>query len=39
MQGRGASEPVAATRICRGTDADFGSLTRLYLRDLQRMVP
>ena len=36
MQGRGASEPVAATRICRGTDVDFGSLTRLYLQDLQR---
>ena len=39
MQGRGASEPVAATRISRGTDVDFGSLTRLYLQDLQRSVP
>ena len=36
MQGRGASEPVAATRLSRGTDVDFGSLTRLYLQDLQR---
>ena len=36
MQGRAATQPVAATRIGRGTDVDFGSLTRAYLEPLER---
>ncbi len=35
MAGRKGHEPVAATRINRGTDVDFGSLTRAYLAPLQ----
>jgi len=35
MAGRKGDEPVAATRIGRGTDVDFGSLTRAYLAPLQ----
>ncbi len=31
MEGRHTSEKVAATRIERGTDIDFGALTRAYL--------
>ena len=35
MAGRQGREPVAATRIGRGTDVDFGTLTRAYLAPLQ----
>ncbi len=35
MAGRQGREPVAATRIGRGTDVDFGTLTRAYLATLQ----
>ena len=35
MAGRQGQEPVAATRISRGTDVDFGTLTRAYLAPLQ----
>ena len=35
MAGRQAKEGVAATRINRGTDVDFGTLTRAYLAPLQ----
>ena len=36
MQGRSTDQPMAATRIGRGTDVDFGSLTRAYLEPLER---
>ena len=36
MAGRDLKQPVAATRISRGTDVDFGALTRAYLLPLQR---
>lgn len=32
MDGRGAGEPIAATRITDGTDVDFGALTRSLAR-------
>jgi malate dehydrogenase (quinone) len=32
MEGRDPAQPVAATRSTAGTDVDFGSLTRLLLR-------
>ena len=35
MEGRDPQQPVAATRIERGTDVDFGALTRAYLLPLQ----
>ncbi len=35
MDGRDASEPVAATRADDGTDLNFGALTRLLLNSLQ----
>ncbi|MFL0731145.1 MAG: malate:quinone oxidoreductase [Prochlorococcus sp.] len=35
MEGRVSQEPVAATRIERGTDVDFGLLTEAYLQPLQ----
>ncbi|AII47319.1 MAG: malate:quinone oxidoreductase [Synechococcus sp. BS301-5m-G54] len=35
MAGRDLKQPVAATRIERGTDVDFGALTRAYLLPLQ----
>ena len=35
MAGRQAKDGVAATRINRGTDVDFGTLTRAYLAPLQ----
>ncbi|WP_369791938.1 malate:quinone oxidoreductase [Synechococcus sp. CC9616] len=35
MKGRDSQQPVAATRIERGTDVDFGALTRAYLLPLQ----
>ncbi len=34
MDGREQSEKIAATRIKRGTDVDFGSLTRSYINQL-----
>ena len=36
MAGRDLKQPVAATRIERGTDVDFGALTRAYLEPLQQ---
>ena len=36
MAGRDLKQPVAATRIDRGTDVDFGTLTRAYLMPLQQ---
>ncbi|WP_172195972.1 malate:quinone oxidoreductase [Saccharibacillus qingshengii] len=35
MQGRDASEPVAATKIDSGTDVNFGALTRLLFDHLK----
>ena len=35
MEGRRRDQPVAATRIERGVDLDFGSLTRALLQPLQ----
>ena len=35
MEGRDPTQSVAATRIERGTDVDFGALTRAYLLPLQ----
>ena len=35
MEGRDHQQAVAATRIARGTDVDFGALTRAYLAELQ----
>ena len=36
MAGRDLKQPGAATRIDRGTDVDFGTLTRAYLMPLQQ---
>jgi malate dehydrogenase (quinone) len=36
MEGRDASQPVAATRVAYGTDVDFGSLTRHLVATLQQ---
>ena len=36
MEGRDPQQRVAATRIERGTDVDFGALTRAYLLPLQQ---
>jgi len=36
MDGRDASEPIAATRSCLGTDVDFGELARALFADLVR---
>ena len=36
MEGRDPQQAVAATRIARGTDVDFGALTRAYLLPLQQ---
>jgi len=36
MQGRNASQPIAATRMERGTDVDFGSLTRVMIEHLTK---
>ena len=36
MQGRDPQQSVAATRIERGTDVDFGALTRAYLLPLHQ---
>ncbi len=35
MDGRQKSEKIAATRIKRGTDIDFGNLTRSYLNQIE----
>lgn len=35
MEGRSAGERVAATRVKRGTDVDFGELTNAYLTQLK----
>jgi len=35
MDGRKESEKIAATRIERGTDIDFGSLTRSYIKEIE----
>jgi malate dehydrogenase (quinone) len=37
MEGRGASEPVAGTRMVVGTDVDFGALTTLTIAYLQTL--
>ena len=36
MEGRGADGPLAATHVHRGTDVNFGQLTRLLFADLDR---
>jgi len=36
MQGRDTSQPVAATRMERGTDIDFGALTRALIERLKQ---
>jgi malate dehydrogenase (quinone) len=36
MEGRDASEPVAATRMITGADVDYGALTHLLVAHLQR---
>lgn len=36
MEGRDASQPVAATRMERGTDVDFGALTRAMIDHLTK---
>ncbi len=36
MEGRDASQPVAATRIITGSDVDYGALTRLLVAALSR---
>ena len=35
MDGRKQSEKIAATRIKRGTDIDFGNLTRSYINQIE----
>ena len=35
MEGRSCHQPIAATRLRRGTDIDFGALTKAYLESLQ----
>ncbi|MBW3041446.1 malate:quinone oxidoreductase [Prochlorococcus marinus] len=35
MDGRKQSEKIAATRIRRGTDIDFGNLTRSYIKQIE----
>jgi malate dehydrogenase (quinone) len=36
MQGRDKNQKVAATRILHGSDVDFGSLTRSFVRNLEQ---
>ena len=36
MDGRRKSEKIGATRIKRGTDIDFGTLTRSYINQIER---
>jgi malate dehydrogenase (quinone) len=36
MEGRGADEPVAATRIVTGSDVDYGALTHLLVHHLEK---
>ena len=35
MDGREKSQKIAATRITRGTDIDFGNLTRSYIKQIE----
>ena len=35
MESRQSTDSVAATRVLRGTDIDFGALTIAYLKELQ----
>ena len=35
MDGRKSSEKIGATRITRGTDIDFGNLTRAYMNQIE----
>jgi malate dehydrogenase (quinone) len=35
MEGRRLDQPLAATRVARGTDLDFGALTRILFRHLE----
>ena len=35
MDGREKSQKIAATRITRGTDIDFGNLTRSYINEIE----
>ncbi len=35
MDGRKKSQKIAATRITRGTDIDFGNLTRSYINEIE----
>jgi malate dehydrogenase (quinone) len=37
MRGRDKQQPIAATRMDRGTDVDFGSLTRTLFAKLRKM--
>lgn len=37
MPGRSADEPIAATRVQRGTDVNFGALTHQLLRHVSRL--
>ena len=39
MNGRGADEKIAATRIAHGSDVDFGSLTRNLVATLEKQTP
>jgi len=36
MDGRNKSEKIGATRIKRGTDIDFGNLTRSYIKQIEK---
>lgn len=36
MEGRAAGEPVAATHMARGTDVNFGALTRAMVQSMMR---
>ncbi|WP_320668177.1 malate:quinone oxidoreductase [Prochlorococcus sp. MIT 1307] len=36
MEGRAFGQQIAATRTLRGTDIDFGSLTKAYLQSLEK---
>lgn len=39
MEGRASGQPLAATRVDRGTDLDFGSLARMLFDHLERKAP
>lgn len=36
IEGRDPSQPIAATRMVTGTDVDYGALTHILIRQLQR---